>query len=98
MPKWDEVASDPEFQSQAPEVRDRVRRNFFDTEIAPKVPATDLESVRSDFLRDTEPAAAPVAVAQEPPPDTAISPVEAAGGAFLDIPRRAFRGVRNLSQ
>ena len=99
MPVWDEVANDPEFQSQAPEVKDRVRRNFFETEIAPNVPAQELESVRSSFLSDTERVivAPPPDIEPEPAPEP-TDPVQAAGQSLLEAPGRAFRTLRGTSE
>ncbi len=52
---WDDIAADPEYQGLDTSEKDRVRTEYFDERIAPKVPQQDLAAARESFLNDTAP-------------------------------------------
>lgn len=72
---WDEVEGDPEFQALPSDRKDRIKRNYFDSEIAPNVPPTEIDTVRADFFGEPRRVAAPR------PADMDVSSGPPGGGA-----------------
>lgn len=52
MKKWSDVTSDPRFQSASPELKERIRNDFFEQVIMPDIPENmDVEKIRAEFNR-----------------------------------------------
>lgn len=55
--KWSEVESNPEYQKLDSTAREDVRNEYFANVVMPNVPAEDMDSVRTQFDKDTAPTA-----------------------------------------
>jgi hypothetical protein len=56
MANWQDVSSDARYKKAAPDVQQKIRNDFFDATIASEIPeGVDVEPIRQDFLKRTEP-------------------------------------------
>lgn len=87
MADWEEVSADAEFQALPAEEKGRIKKNYFDAEIAPNVPPDQFEAVKASFFEEApaaapqEPAARVPAAARQNPGDYSILAPKMTGGS-----------------
>jgi hypothetical protein len=54
MDKWSDVTKLPAFQKLSPENRELAREQFFEQQVAPRVPKEELDDIRQAFDHDTD--------------------------------------------